>query len=85
MRLLIIPLLAALISLASCSSTPADRAAFVALDASWSIIGPEYTAYVDADVTKDADQKAQRKALAADVARLIAERKAAAVAAGGVK
>lgn len=48
------------------------------VDVAWSVIGPEYEAYVDADTKLAPDSKATRKATAAALSRLIAEAKAAA-------
>ena len=59
--------------LAGCQSTPADKLAFEALDSSWSTIGPEYTAYVQADATLDPVLKDQKVKLVADITRMLKE------------
>jgi hypothetical protein len=60
----------------ACQSTPADVAAFKALQADMSIIGPEYKAYVTADPKFDlyTPGREQRVKLVDDMNRLLAEK-----------
>jgi len=54
-----------------CTSTPADKLAFQAIDTSWRLMSPEYLTYVESDVGLTDAQKQQRRALVADITALL--------------
>lgn len=60
----------------ACKSTPADLAAFKALQADMAIVGPDYQAYLKADpkYTSNEDLRTQKIKLVDDMVLLLSEK-----------
>lgn len=69
-------LIALVLGLLSASGCCAPNKAFVAgVDATWSVIGPEYEAYLTGDQALDAEARGVKLKTAAALTRLVAEAK----------
>jgi hypothetical protein len=68
-------LVGTVVALLLCAGCSINREFVYAVDTSWSVIGPEYTAYVDADPRLDETSKAIRKRTAETLTRLIEKAK----------